>query len=205
MLNGVRDVDIFSIFQRAADFWTYGAAAAGFLLSFASVWWYIRRRVLFAYRAVDAAQNLYGDDAAAVVAYWWLLKKNIAVLDLRQRLLESNLGLAIFVCNPEGDCEYVNEELGELFGLDKADCKGFGWLEAVIPVERKTVHENWVFSVKQEIPYECDYHVKNVRSGEIFLVLAKGYPVLKHDGEVLCYVGSVTRVQTEKTNKNEPS
>lgn len=194
-------MDVFTTIGLVAEYWAYGVAAAGFLLSFTSIWWYIRRRVLFAYRAATAAQELYGDDAEAVVAYWWMLKKNIAVLDLRQRLLESNLGLAIFVCNPDGDCEYVNEELGTLFGLDRADCKGFGWLEAIIPSERKAVHDAWIYSVKQEIPYEYEYTVKNLRTGAIFAAVARGYPVVKHDDKVLCYVGSVTRKPVEQAIK----
>ena len=186
-------MDIFSILQNVGEYWGYGVAIAGLLASGASAWWYIRRRLVFAYTAATVAQKLYGDDAEAVVAYWWMLKKNIAVLDLRQRLLESSLGLAIFVCNPEGSCEYVNAELGELLGMDRENCKANGWLEAVIPSERKTVHELWLFSVKQEIPYDCEYTVKNIRTGEVFVVSAKGYPVLKHDNTILCYVGSVTR------------
>ena len=49
------------------------------------------------------------------------------------RLLTSTSPVGIFVTDPNGDCEYVNEAYEEMSGLSLAQSMGKGWLEAVHP------------------------------------------------------------------------
>lgn len=189
---------LLTLFEQLGQFWLYGVAFAGVLGSAYGAWRLFRARVLFVIRAADAVRRVYGDDAEAVVEYWYARQKTIAIQDVRQRLLESHLGFSVFVCDSDGRCEFVNEELAEMFGIDAAACSGFGWLEAVDPNDRKIVHETWMFCVTNKIPYEKGYRLVNRRSGEHLRVVARAYPVVRHSGEILCYVGTVTLEETDK-------
>jgi len=153
------------------------------------------RRLVYIARASEAARQRYGDDPEAVVDFWFARQQTIAIHEIRQRLLESAIGAAIYVCDLQGQCESVNEELAELFGIDKADCVGLGWLEGICPEDRKRVHDVWMFCVTAGIPYECEYIVHNKRTGAEVEVTTKAYPVKRFDGKMLCYVGSVTRAE----------
>jgi len=182
---------LLTLLEQLGNLWLYGVAVVGFLVSAYAAWRLFRARVLFIFRAADAVRRVYGDDAEAVVDFWNTRQKTLAIQDVRQRLLESHLGFAVFVCDSNGRCEFVNEELAEMFGLDAAACNGFGWLEAVNSSDRKRVHEAWMFAVVNKIPYENDYGVVNKRSGDHLKVTAKAYPVTRYNGEILCYVGTV--------------
>lgn len=190
-LNLPRKVLDVQLLLLLTDWWLYGVAAAGFVASSYGAWIVFRTRILFVVRAADAVRRVYGDDAEEIVDFWYSRSKTIAVQEIRQRLLESHFGLSIYVCDPAGECDYVNDELCELFGLDRDDCKGFGWLEGIMPEDRKRVHEGWIFCVSHRIPYDCDYAVTNKRTGITVEVSTKAYPVTKISGEVLCYVGTV--------------
>jgi PAS domain S-box-containing protein len=181
-----------NLLEQFGQWWVYGAAAIGAVASCYGAWIVFRSRILFIVRAADVVRRVYGDDAESVVQFWYVRQKTIAIQEVRQRLLESSVGLSIYVCDKEGNCEFVNDELCDLFGLEKADCIGFGWLSGLGPNDRQRVHDNWMFCVKNKIPYDCDYKVQNQRTKEIHTVTAKGYPVVSHSGEVLCYVGTIT-------------
>ena len=188
---------LLTLLEQLGSLWIYGVAVVGFLVSAYGAWRLFRARVLFVVRAADAVRRVYGDDAEAVVEFWYARQKTMAVQDVRQRLLESHLGFAIFVCSADGRCEFVNEELAEMFGLDSNACNGFGWLEAIDPDDRKGVHEAWMFCVTNKIPYEKDYRLVNKRTGVHLKVTARAYPVTRYNGEILCYVGTVREEAAE--------
>jgi PAS domain S-box-containing protein len=180
--------------ERLAGLWGYGVVVIGALGSIWAAWRLLRDRLYFVFRAADAVRKRYGDDAESVVEWWHSRQKIIAIQEVRQRLLESHIGIAIYVCDSTGNCEFANDELGELFGLDRADFRGFGWLEAIVNEDRERTHGAWMFCVANKVPYECEYVVKNKRTGKTIKCLATGYPVVRESGEVLCYVGMVVEL-----------
>lgn len=118
-----------------------------------------------------------------------------AVREVRLALLERRTSAAIYVCNSvTGECTYANVELAELYGLDAADFAGAGWLSAIDSEERADVWQRWQHAVKEHIPYECEYNVKNQRTGEEFRVFTKAYPARLRTGQIVWYVGTVERV-----------
>lgn len=107
----------------------------------------------------------------------------------------------IYECEPaEGRCIYANHSICELFGLEKAEFLGSGWLAAVIPGDRERVYQSWRHAVLNRLPYECEYHIKNVRSGKRYHITTKAVPMFDSSQKLIGYHGrflSVKEIQDD--------
>jgi len=148
-------------------------------------------RVRFAVRLISCLHNTLGEHPGPKIKR---LAESIAVAEIRRLLIESTLGLSIFVCSKDGRLKDGNENLADLFGIDRSGLLGFGWLDAVCPDDRERVHEQWMYAVRNGLPYECEYTVKNRRqSNSEYIVVARAYPVQTPNGEVEYFVGSIKK------------
>ena len=94
-----------------------------------------------------------------------------------------------------GDCTWVNPALSELFGLDASNMLGRGWLRAIIPADRETVWIRWQESIHNNIPFEAEYEVQNVRTRERFRVQTTVIKTIVREGKPITCVGLVRRVR----------
>lgn len=147
-------------------------------------------RLRFLYRLGIALHQQLGDDPIPKIDR---ISELFAVSEIRRLLIESTLGLSIFVCGKDGKCRDSNENLANLFGLDRSGTLGFGWLDCVCPEDRERVHESWMYAIRNGLPYECEYTVRNRRLNTEYVVVSRAYPVLSTKGEVYYYVGSVKK------------
>lgn len=122
------------------------------------------------------------------------IKKSHNSLEIRQSISEKYLQIGIFMCEPEtGKCIWTNDHLNEVFGLDSSEMKGNGWLQAIDEHDRERVYNTWVYSIKNKIPYSCDYKIKNQRDDSIINVDATAISVYNEENEIICYVGYITK------------
>lgn len=84
----------------------------------------------------------------------------------RTYLMLETSSIAMFECDETGKCIWVNPALSRLFGIERNDMLENGWLKAIVPEERDKVYSIWVNSIKNDIPYSCDYHIINQETGE---------------------------------------
>jgi len=192
--------DLENAINKLAGIWGYVLGCGGVLLA-AHKWirkWY--RAVHRAMRFSNAIHSHFGTNAAtAIIESLRERTRDGAIREVRLTLLEESLGAGIYVCDPiTGKCLNCNTALAELFGLDQMSFRDFGWLSAIVPEDRLTVHERWTTCVKNSIPYECDYRVKNQRTDRLFRVVTKAYPAVLRDGTLLCYVGTCEEVTVDK-------
>ena len=109
------------------------------------------------------------------------------------RLLSSTSPVGIFVADPEGNCEYVNEAYEEMSGRSLAHSTGKGWLEAVHPEDRARLQSEWEQSVGGDMPYRTEF--RYLRSdGSVAWAIAQA--VAQHDalGRPVRFIGAVTNV-----------
>jgi len=104
---------------------------------------------------------------------------------------------AIFECDAEGKCTFVNKQLCKLFGMDPADMLGTGWLLGVPEVERSGVWDNWAESIKNTTPYEATYHVRNRRTDVTRNYRTNALPMVDQRGNLLGYHGLVELVSED--------
>lgn len=190
--------DLKSVLSKISDIWGYILVVGGVLVS-CHKWfrkWY--RAVHRAMRFSNAIHSHFGTNAAtAIIESIRERTRDGAIREVRLTLLEESLGAGIYVCDPvTGACLNCNTALSELFGLDQMSFRDFGWLSAIVPDDRITVHERWTACVRNKIPYECEYLARNQRTGREFRVITRAYPAVLKDGTLLCYVGTCEELRT---------
>ena len=70
--------------------------------------------------------------------------------------------------------------------------KGFGWLNSIDQIDRERVHKTWLYSVNNNIPYDCSYTIINQRNKNLYKVSAQAISVVDDNDQVVCYVGYIT-------------
>lgn len=161
----------------------------------AAIWRLYRthgRRWLRAMCLSDAVYSHFGPNAAReLVSSIDRRKREGIIRESRQKLVEEELDLAVYVCSATGNCEWVNDRCANLLGISDSSCIGFGWLDGIEASERTSVFDIWMHAVKNRLPYECRYTVHNRRTGERRICITKAYPLISSDGKVWCYTGSI--------------
>ncbi len=189
--------DLKAALGKITDVWGYVIAIGGIVIACHK---HVRRAYRAVYRALrfsNAIHVHFGNNAAtALIESLRERTRDGAIREVRLTLLEDSLGAGIYVCDPvTGACLNCNTALAELFGLDQAAFRDFGWLSAIVPDDRIAVHERWTACVRNKIPYECSYRVKNQRTGREFRVITRAYPAMLKDGTLLCYVGTAAEIR----------
>ena len=179
--------------DSVAELWGYIAAVFGVAIGCYKYGGRVYASVMGVYRLSSGIHKHYGAEPwKKIIELEGLNSISVRIGELRSLLIENHLGLAVFICQPTGECESANEQLAELFGLDHSEFTGYGWLAGIVPEDRERVHRNWTYCVINKLPYSADYTVENMRTGQKVKCTAKSYPVF-FDGKVVRYVGTVTR------------
>lgn len=176
--------DALELLERVGS---WALAAAGVALA-------ARKRVAAIVRAVVLAEQFrhqFGPASAETIrAILDDVTRSQSVHELRHRIQERTLRVGIYVCGPDGRCTWANEWLAESFGIDRADMRGYGWLNAIDGKERPRILEQWKFAIKNGTPYQTEYVVENKRSGKTWTAQTESFAVIQ-DGAVVCHVGYV--------------
>lgn len=187
--------DLIKFCTKLADFWGWITGAITGIIAAVATW---RRHGSRICRTIALSDNLhahFGPKAGKkMVEEFSRRSKDILLGEVRQQFLESKLGIALYVCSSDGSCEYANESLATLFGLERAQMLGNGWLQAVNRSERQKVMEFWHYAIEHKMPYDYEYGIVNQETLEKFHAVTRAFPVVSKDGAMLCYVGIVERV-----------
>jgi PAS domain S-box-containing protein len=122
------------------------------------------------------------------------LQLSTNTLEIRAEVYEKVADIGIFICSTEGRCLWVNTVLSELYGLDSTEMLGFGWLSAVHPLDRQRVHDEWLYSIKTRISYNCQYTICNNRKRSSKSVMVEAIAVMDDNDNVNCYVGYISEL-----------
>jgi PAS domain S-box-containing protein len=120
---------------------------------------------------------------------------SIRLGELRSKMISNSLvSTGAYECRADGNCTWVNNALSEMYGLDKDQMLGQGWLSAVKFNERQTVWETWHNAIINDIPYESEYTVVNQKKRNEFRVRTVAVAHKNLDGDVLGYYGTVLSI-----------
>jgi PAS domain S-box-containing protein len=93
----------------------------------------------------------------------------------------------------EGD----SRDWGLFTGQDGDAARGWGWLDALHPDDRKRTSAAWTAAVAVRDAIEMDYRVRR-QDGEYRWLLVRGVPVLEADDSVHEWVGTATDITERK-------
>ncbi len=85
------------------------------------------------------------------------------------RQLAESLPAPVWMCLPDGLCDYLSPQWVEFTGVPEAQQLGFGWLDQVHPDDRSALMAAWNTAVAAGKPFEVEFRVRH-HSGDYHLV-----------------------------------
>jgi len=209
--------EIIQLFNWFSDVWGYFLAVSTVGLAGHRR---IKRILTQVYRVWNLSNRLhlhYGPDAAAkIIAKLGRHSRDLTILAAQQELVEMDLDLAVFICDASGEYSCVNSRFSHLFGLDREECEGRGWLECILPAERERVHKTWTYATSQKLAYDCHITVQNKSTGHRQRCLLQAKPWFsdglmlpdievakgdtKAESKVAFYLGTVRPVKAKEVS-----
>lgn len=120
---------------------------------------------------------------------------NTRLAELRSKLIASNLlSTSILEFNKEGNLIWCNKAFAELTGLDGDDLHGRNWLMCVEEEVRNHVVKLWNESIKENIPFESEFSIKNQKNHQTKHVKCQVFPhqsLKKETNNILGYYGTI--------------
>jgi PAS domain S-box-containing protein len=111
----------------------------------------------------------------------------------RYRRLSDLSPVGVFQTDAGGDCVYANERWQEFTGLTEEQARGKGWEEALHPVDRERVFEEWYRATERKGTFSSEYRFLKP-DGQVTWVYGQSSPELDGDGEIIGHVGTVTDI-----------
>lgn len=106
--------------------------------------------------------------------------------------------LATFEADASGHYIWVSRRWTELTGITLGDAKGRTWEEAVYPLDRQRVTDEWSRAVEEHESFgPTSFRLQHRRSGDVVWVMAEASPVRNSDGLLIGYVGSIDMMSLE--------
>ena len=115
----------------------------------------------------------------------------------RFRFLADSIPVQVWTAGPEGELDYVSEQVTEYFGQPAAEVIGSGWQGLVDPEQMERVGRRWAHSLATGEPYEAQFRLRR-HDGEYRWHLARGRAQLDPIGRVVAWYGSNTDIERQK-------
>lgn len=107
----------------------------------------------------------------------------------RNRVMSHAIDRAVFECDPEGSCVFVNREYQHLTGLAASDALGLGWLRCVHHDDQMRVRLAWEWAVQNQERFGPIHFRWVVPGNGIIGVHGEAYPTRNGGGRLRGYVG----------------
>lgn len=119
----------------------------------------------------------------------------------RYRILEQRLSLIVWNTSSRGDMLEESPSWREFTGQSQEEARGYGWLAAVHPEDRRQAALSWNAAVQSGTPYSAEYRLRTA-SGAYRTTIASGFPVRDAEGRILEWLGMNLDVTEQRTVEN---
>ncbi|MBG1265714.1 response regulator [Nostoc sp. WHI] len=116
----------------------------------------------------------------------------------RYRYLAEAIPQLVWTTNPNGECDFFNQNWCEYTGLTLEQSLGSGWLTALHPDDIQNADEVWSNAVKNSTIYNNEYRFKRASDGSYRWQLARGLPLKDEQGIVVKWFGTCTDIHEQK-------
>ncbi|WP_230966017.1 hybrid sensor histidine kinase/response regulator [Nostoc sp. NZL] len=116
----------------------------------------------------------------------------------RYRYLAEAIPQLVWTTNPNGECDFFNQNWCEYTGLTLEQSLGSGWLAALHPDDIQSADEVWSNAVKNSTIYNNEYRFKRASDGSYRWQLARGLPLKDEQGIVVKWFGTCTDIHEQK-------
>ena len=92
------------------------------------------------------------------------IESRVAVIDTKLNGIQENQhvamnlqGIAFWISNDKGDCEYASTSLCKMLGRNESEILESAWVAWIIPEDRERVFNAWHFSVEHKSAFDEQY------------------------------------------------
>jgi PAS domain S-box-containing protein len=107
----------------------------------------------------------------------------------------------LFECDNQGYCVCVNKKWSEITGITEDEALGNGWVNAIHPVDRQRVLEEWQRAIKSDVQFNSTYKFYNRNTGVSLSVKGLSRIERNHLGDILFIVGTFEIIPDTKTKQ----
>ncbi|WP_413773940.1 PAS domain-containing protein [Nostoc sp. MG11] len=115
----------------------------------------------------------------------------------RYRYLSDAMPQLVWICNPSGEYEHVNQRWCEFTGQPIKEALGFGWTKVLHPEDIQPAIQTWVESVQTGELYEHEMRYRRF-DGIYRWHLTRGLPIKNEQGRVMKWFGTSTDIDDRK-------
>jgi PAS domain S-box-containing protein len=116
---------------------------------------------------------------------------------LRYSTLAETVPEVLYTNLPDGSCDYVSQRFLDFTGMAAADALGYGWTEALHPMDRARSLALWDAARAAGSPFEAEYRFRRA-DGEYRWFKARSVPMRGPDGAIVRWFGVSTDVDDAK-------
>ena len=115
----------------------------------------------------------------------------------RYSTLAETVPEVLYTSLPDGACDYVSQRFLDYTGLSADAVLGFGWTDAVHPVDRDRTLTLWTDAVQSGRPFEAECRFRRA-DGEYRWFRTRSVPMQLADGTIVRWFGVATDVDDSK-------
>jgi PAS domain S-box-containing protein len=104
------------------------------------------------------------------------------------RTLAEVAPVGIYLCDPDGHCQYANPAWCGMAGLSAAEARGKGWITGLHPEDRDRIFANWTQMVESHGQWGLEYRFQTPK-GKVTWVFGLATPQYDDSGKIVQYVG----------------
>lgn len=105
----------------------------------------------------------------------------------------------IWTANPDGFVDYYNSRWYEYTGFDGGEFGDSSWISKLHRDDISLVSKTWYESVYTGTPYQLEFRLKNVNTGEYRWFLSKAVPIKDKEGIITKWFGTCTDIHEQKS------
>lgn len=121
------------------------------------------------------------------------------------RDLADALPVIVWICDPQGQLEYVNQRLFDYTGLTRAQVQGWGWLAAVHTDDVQRLQQHWQEAMATNLPYQLEYRLWHTVDRAYRWHLIHCIPVKDPHGQIVKWFGTCADIHDRKQLEAERS
>ena len=115
----------------------------------------------------------------------------------RFRHMADHAPVMVWVTEPDGQCSFVSKSWYEFTGQEIGAGLGNGWIAALHPDDRESVHRVFASANSRREPFRLEFRLTR-HDGVACWALVAAAPRLASDGQFLGFIGSVLDIAERK-------
>lgn len=124
----------------------------------------------------------------------------LAIREKRFRMITDIMPQQVWTAAPDGQLNFVNQQVCEYFGRAADDLVGNGWQDFIHPDDIPGCLKVWTRSLETGKEYVIEFRLRG-KDSDYQWYLGRAVPIRDEDGEITVWLGTNTNIHAQKNNE----